>query len=158
MTEKKKRAPGGGRPTSFKPEYTEQAKKLAILGLDDKRMAQFFEVSEQTFNAWKHSQPLFLDALKNGKAFADANVAMSLYQKAIGYSHAEDDIRTVTLPNGMGSEIVITPTVKHYPPDTVACIFWLKNRQKELWRAQPENEVSPDLTKVLSGLIDKLPS
>ena len=29
-------------------------------------------------------------------------------------------------------------TVKHYPPDTTAAIFWLKNRQVERWRDKQE--------------------
>lgn len=33
-----------GRPTLFKPEYIEQAKKLALLGATDKELADFFEV------------------------------------------------------------------------------------------------------------------
>jgi hypothetical protein len=26
------------------------------------------------------------------------------------------------------------PYVEYVPPDTTACIFWLKNRRKDLWR------------------------
>ncbi len=35
---------------------------------------------------------------------------------------------------------VIVPTVKHYPPDTTACIFWLKNRQRDRWRDKQDHE------------------
>jgi hypothetical protein len=28
--------------------------------------------------------------------------------------------------------------VEHYPPDTTACIFWLKNRQPQRWRDRVE--------------------
>ena len=35
--------------------------------------------------------------------------------------------------------------VEHYPPDTTACIFWLKNRQPALWRDKVQQELSgPD--------------
>lgn len=34
----------GGRPTSFKPEYVEQARKLAFLGATDREVAEFFEM------------------------------------------------------------------------------------------------------------------
>lgn len=147
-----------GRPSSFKPEFIEQAKKLSMLGLTDKQMADFFDVTEQTLNNWKKSQEGFFESLKHGKLIADADVVQSLYKRATGYSHPEDDIRTVTLPGNMGSEIVITPTTKRYPPDTTACIFWLKNRQKEQWRDKPESETGDDLTAVLSSLVEKLPS
>jgi hypothetical protein len=39
----------------------------------------------------------------------------------------------------VGGEIVITPTVKHYPPDTSAATLWLKNRQGAVWRDKVEN-------------------
>jgi hypothetical protein len=31
---------------------------------------------------------------------------------------------------------------KFYPPDTTACIFWLKNRQREQWRDVQRHEVT----------------
>lgn len=120
------------RPTSYKEEYAEQAFKLCLLGAKDTELGDFFGVSEQTINSWKQKFPEFLEALKTGKASADANVAHSLYRRALGYSHPEDDIKVVS------GVVVATPTVKHYPPDTTACIFWLKNRDKENWRDRHE--------------------
>lgn len=111
-----------------------------MLGLIDKEMATFFGVSEQTFNTWKKTHPEFLESLKGGKTLADAGVAAKLFHRACGYEHPEDDIRAI---NG---QIVITPTIKHYPPDTTAAIFWLKNRQRALWRDKPEAEDDEDAT------------
>jgi hypothetical protein len=36
---------------------------------------------------------------------------------------------------------VRVPCVEHVPPDTTACIFWLKNRRKDLWRDRIDNTV-----------------
>lgn len=105
-----------------------QAQKLCRLGATDKELADFFGVSEPTLNTWKRLHPEFLESLKEGKSAADAEVADRLYQRALGYSHPEDRILQ---HNGVP---VVVPTVKHYPPDTVACIFWLKNRRPDLWR------------------------
>lgn len=127
----KGRAPFG-RPTDYKPEYNEQAYKFCLLGATDRRLAELFDVSEVTLNAWKKERPDFLKSLKAGKEIADAEVANSLYQRALGYSHPEDDIRAL---NG---EIVVTPTIKHYPPDTAAATLWLKNRQPNVWRDKLE--------------------
>lgn len=118
----------GGRPTSFKPEYVEQAYKLCLLGAIDKELCDFFNVAESTLNLWKQKQPKFLDALKRGKIIADATVAHSLYRRATGYSHPETHI------SNYQGEIIKTEITKHYPPDTTACIFWLKNRQPDKWR------------------------
>lgn len=128
-----------GRPTSYKPEYAEQAFKLCLLGATDKELASFFDVSEQTINAWKSSHSEFLESLKKGKAEADSNVANSLYNRALGYSHPEIDIRVA---NG---EIVETPIIKHYPPDATSAIFWLKNRQRDKWRDKVEQEISGEV-------------
>lgn len=148
---------GAGRPSSFKPEYVDQVEKLARFGMTDAQMAEVFDVSEQTFNAWKKAHPDFLEALKKGKHLSDAEVVQSLYRRAIGYSHPEDDIRTISLPDGGGSEIVITPTIKHYPPDTVACIYWLNNRQSANWRNKREAEAVEDIAEVLKAAVAKMP-
>ena len=120
------------RPTKYKPEYAKQAQKLCNLGADDANLADFFEVSRSTINLWKVQFSEFSDAVKVGKAPADERVKQSLYNRALGYSHEEDDIRVI------GGEIVVTPTVKHYPPDTAAMIFWLKNRMPDEFRANPD--------------------
>ncbi len=123
-----------GRPTSYKVEYTEQAFKLCLLGATDADLADFFEVSEKTINTWKDAHPEFLQSLKAGKDEADANVGERLYQRAMGYEHPEDKI---FMHEG---KPVVVPTVKHYPPDTTACIFWLKNRQRDRWRDKQDHE------------------
>jgi DNA-binding XRE family transcriptional regulator len=117
-----------GRPTSYKPEYAQLAEKMCKLGATDKDLAEAFGVSEQTINAWKQANPEFLESLTCGKVIADAEVAAKLFHRATGYSHSEDDIKVVQ------GAIVITPTTKHYPPDSTAAIFWLKNRRPKDWR------------------------
>lgn len=131
----------GGRPTKYKKEYDEQAYKLCLLGSTDKELASFFEVVESTINLWKLEHRGFSESIKRGKSLADANVAERLYKRAMGYEHKEDKIF-----NNNGEALVVG-TTKHYAPDTTAAIFWLKNRQPELWRDKPEptddGEVAP---------------
>lgn len=127
-----------GRPTLFKDEYCEQARKLCLLGATDKDLAHFFEVEEKTINNWKSNKPEFLQSIKKGKDFADANVADRLYQRALGFEHDSEEIKVVSDGQGMGSSIERVPIVKIYPPDTTAAIFWLKNRQKKYWRDKVE--------------------
>jgi hypothetical protein len=121
-----------GRPTDYLEEYNEQAKKLCLLGATDKELADFFDVAESTINLWKKTHPEFSESIKEGKLQADANVSERLYSRAMGYSHPEDKIF-----NNAGSEMVVK-TVKHYPPDTAAAIFWLKNRRPDKWRDKQE--------------------
>lgn len=140
------------RPSSFKPEYAEQAKKLCRLGATDADLADFFGVTFQTINNWKVQHPKFFESLKLSKEEADQRVEQSLFNRAMGYSCNEDDIRVVN------NEIVITPTIKHYPPDTTAMIFWLKNRKPTEWRDKQEIEHSGMpmvIVKDLTGRADE---
>jgi hypothetical protein len=125
-----------GRPTDYKEEYDGQARKLCLLGATDKEMGDFFEVSEQTINAWKTAHPTFLESIKEGKDRADSNVADRLYQRAMGFEHDSEEIKVVL------NQVERVKTRKIYPPDTIAAIYWLKNRQKDKWRDKTEQDVS----------------
>jgi DNA-binding XRE family transcriptional regulator len=124
------------RPPKYCDAFAEQARKLCRLGATDKELADFFGVSEQTINNWKTAYPEFLESIRNGKDLADAEVADKLFKRATGYEHPDVDIRVID------GAIVETPMVKHYPPDTTAAIFWLKNRQSAKWRDKVEAEVN----------------
>lgn len=118
-----------GRPSAYRPEFVDQAAKLCKLGATDRELADFFEVAESTLNLWKIEYPEFSESLKRGKEQADARVEQSLYRRALGYSHD-----AVKIFKNKDEEAVLVPYVEHYPPDTTACIFWLKNRQPDQWR------------------------
>ncbi len=139
-----------GRPTLYKDEYVEQAKKLCLLGATDKDLGDFFEVSEVTINAWKNKHPEFLKSIKGAKEEADSKVVRSLYERATGYSHPEEKIFC------NDGEITRADTTKHYPPDPTSMIFWLKNRDKDKWRDKHDHELSGELNikKIENVIID----
>ena len=156
MGEEKHKKPG--QPTKYKPEFENQALVLAEKGFTDNEVAKVFGVCGDTIQNWKKQFPQFFESLKKGKEIADQKVVQSLYQKALGYSHPEIHI---SVDKG---KVTKTNIIKHYAPDTTACIFWLKNRDKENWRDRQEikHDVSPELSTVL-GVISgstkgKLPS
>jgi hypothetical protein len=138
-----------GRPSAYKEEYAEQAFKLCLLGATDKAMADFFHVSEQTFNAWKQAQPDFLVSITRGKVQADSEVAEKLWHRARGYSHAAVKI---FMPAGAADPVYADYT-EHYPPDTNAASLWLRNRQPKLWRDKQEVEHSGAIS--LEGLVSE---
>lgn len=127
-----KRRPG--RPskydTGFKADFCDLARKLGLLGATEFQMAAVFGIGTTTLTEWKERHPEFAQAMNEGKLIADANVASSLYHRAMGYEHDDTDIRVIN------DRIVKTKIRKHYPPDTGACIFWLKNRAG--WRDKVE--------------------
>lgn len=124
------------RPSSYKPEFAEQAGKLCSLGATDEDLADFFKVHIRTISNWKGQYREFLQALKVGKDEADDRVERSLYQRANGYT---SDAVKIFMPAG-ASKPVYAPYREHVPPDTTAMIFWLKNRRPDLWRDRVQNE------------------
>lgn len=126
-----------GRPSKFKPEFLDQARKLAQLGATDREIGDFFGVDERTINRWKADHPAFCQSLKVGKEGADNRVEQALYRRALGYSH--DAVKIAVNAQG---EVTQVPFVEHFPPDTTAAIFWLKNRRKDEWRDIKAQELS----------------
>lgn len=122
-----------GRPSKF-DEYKERILTAAQLGAVDTQMAELIGVTRQTLDNWKESHPDFFAALKDHKTMIDKNVERSLYQRATGYSHPAVKIYA----DANTGEEKIVPYTEHYPPDTTACIFWLKNRDRENWRDRQE--------------------
>lgn len=121
-----------GRPTKYKPEFAEQAHKLTLLGADDPRLANFFEVDEATIHRWKAKHEEFCEAIKDGKDIADGDIAKSLYHRAMGYSHPDTKFFTEKDEEG-NLTVVEHEYTKHYPPDATAIAYWLNNRVKLKW-------------------------
>jgi hypothetical protein len=139
MEQEKTQKHPGGRPSKINSINLEKVKFLSLEGFTDKKIADFFDIDERTFNNLKKSKPEFFHSLKDWKKEADKEVEKSLYLRAKGYQHEEDKI---FCENG---KVTIVPTIKHYPPDPTAMIFWLKNRQPDVWRDKTEVEHSaPD--------------
>ncbi len=152
MTAKRSRAGVGGAPRKrpqtpaqlaepsppldlFEPKHAELAYQLCLLGADNARVAAIFGITAPTFERWRKEFPEFDSALKRGKDEADGVIALSLYGRAKGYSHQA--VKIFCDPKTGAREIV--DYVEHYPPDTTACIFWLKNRRPDLWRDRIEH-------------------
>jgi hypothetical protein len=125
-----------GRPSSYRPEFAKQVKKLCELGATDPDIADFFEVSIRTVERWKSEHAEFCRALKENKEVANQRVERSLYQRANGYTF--DSVK-IFPPTAHRPDLLEVPYREHVPPDTTACIFWLKNRKPEEWRDRQEH-------------------
>lgn len=139
------------RPTDYREEYAEQARKLCLLGYTDKQLADFFNVNESTITRWKTKYPEFCTSIKKGKEFADIEVVESLYKRALGIEYEEVELKT----DGKAKSKRVVK--KFIPPDTTAQIFWLKNRQPQKWRDKqiPEQEhQEPTPVKIVVKTVD----
>lgn len=127
---------GPGRPGFYRPEYAAQAKKLySIMGATDVEVAQFFDVHVNTVKNWIVANPDFAEARGCAKDVADDRVERSLYHRAVGYTFS-----AVKIFKPAGEDVTMVPYTEHVPPDTTACIFWLKNRRPEQWRDVQKHE------------------
>jgi hypothetical protein len=136
-----------GHPTAYKPEYCELAHNYCLLGATNEELAGFFGVARRTIDNWIATIPEFAAALKDGREIIDATVAKRLLSRALGYSH-----EAVRIMQYRGAAITVTYT-QHYPPDTQACIFWLRNRRRQSWRekVEPAQEATVDMVALLEA-------
>jgi hypothetical protein len=136
-----------GQPTLYKPEHCELAHNYCLLGATNEVLGDFFGVTSRTIDNWIAAHPDFADAVHRGRAVADARVVRALFDRACGFSH---EVSRTTLYRG--KEQTVTNTVS-YPPDTQACMFWLRNRQRHYWQARVEAslEVADDMAARLDA-------
>lgn len=125
--------PVQGRPSEWRPEMVEQARIACKLGATDHELAEAWGVCRRTVYRWRIEHPELVEAMAVGKDHADERVMRSLYLRAVGYSFESEKIF-----NDKDNGISRAPCVEHVPPDTVAAIFWLKNRRSDDWRDRKE--------------------
>ena len=104
---------------------------LASFRMTYLQIGEVFGVTEKTVQQWTKDEEIKC-ALKKGKEIADSRVERSLYERAVGYTHPEEKIFQHE------GKAIRVETLKHYPPDPVSCIFWLKNRKPDQWREKKE--------------------
>ncbi len=119
-----------GRPSKFNETLAMRIMELATAGCTDAEIAAKIGVSVATLTNWKGNKAGFVEALKDAKSVADDLVEAALFSRAIGYSHAAVKFFWDAKKSDIKSKLY----TERYPPDTTACIFWLKNRQPAAWR------------------------
>lgn len=107
-------------------------------GLTDEQIAGNMGISHTTLYEWRKKYPNISEALKKGKEVVDVEVENALYKRAIGYDYEETTEEQSE--DGYKKRVI----KKHMPPDTTACIFWLKNRKPREWRDKQEVGFSED--------------
>ena len=120
-----------GRPTLYRPDYCELARNYCLLGATNEELGELFGVTRRTIDNWIACQPDFEAAVKSGRLVADSKVACGLYERAIGF---ERTVKRTALYRGEPKDF---ETNVYFPPDTQACIFWLRNRCPENWDVRP---------------------
>ena len=130
-----------GQPTRYDAKaHVPWGASLARRGCSDEEIAEAFGVSVRTVYNWKKVHPEFLQALNECKGKADEAVVDSLYAKACGKAKRVTKKKRDVLDSD-GRKVTLTEVIEEtLPPDTTAMIYWLKNRQPELWRDRPKQD------------------
>ena len=138
---------GAGRATLYRRDLCDLARNYCLLGATNADLAGFFDVSTRTIDNWIAVHPEFAETVRDARAVADAKVARCLYERAVGYEHTVE--RTVW---HLGRERPVSEKVR-LPPDTRACMFWLRNRQPQYWsqRATAPEADTVDLLALLDA-------
>jgi hypothetical protein len=134
-----------GRPSSYRPDFAEQARKLCRNGATDREIADILGVCVRTFYRWRAEHDDFAEALRTGKELADDRVERALYERACGYDY---DDKKVFHPSG-AKEPVIVPIRVHVPADVGAARQWLASRRPKRWGAVKEAPEDFNLVEAL---------
>lgn len=139
----------GGVESLYDPNYhPKQVLKYALLGLTDKQMSELFDISEATFNNWKKQYSKFLESIRAGKMDADANVASTLYKRALGHTQKRKvafKVKDYDEKDRQIERVEVVETEDYFPPSDQAITMWLSNRQRKAWGSKSEIEHSGEL-------------
>ena len=123
-------------------------------GLTNDQMAEAMGIDRSTLLDWRKKYPPLSAAIKTNKDIADVAVENALYKRATGYDYTEE---TWYKDKDTGEMILSKKITKHVIPDTVAQIYWLKNRRPDLWRDRPAqvgNSAEDNLGAFFDALAD----
>ena len=101
--------------------HPQVGRALARAGTPRAEVAAILGIDEPMLDAWCVAHPAFAQAMREGRAFADARVEDTLYRRATGYDYEESEVEQA--PDGTKT---ITIKKKHVAGDVDACIFWMR--------------------------------
>lgn len=145
-----------GRPTKYDPKYhIPWARGLALRGATAEEIAREFGVAKSTLYKWAKEDEAFSNALNESRDIADMDVERTLYQRATGGKSRETK-KVIEIVDGQPQVKRVEETERELAPDVTACIFWLKNRQPQLWRDRQDVAISEEQDASIKEWIDAL--
>ena len=119
-----------GRPQklTFDEQILTVIRNLTKKGKTQDEISEILGISRTTFYRYKQISEEFSDAINSNRDIADDMVERALFEAATGYVAPETKVFMTK-----GGDIVTHDMEKHYPPDTKAAQFWLRNRRAKNW-------------------------
>ena len=118
-----------------------------LQGCTNEDIAKLMDINVSTLYEWSNLYPEISNALKTTKDFVDIDIENSLYRKAMGHRYKTKKFikcKEIKYSEETGKKISETETPVaveeevFIPPDTLAIIFYLKNRKPKDWRDQKD--------------------
>lgn len=148
----------------LEPENLTLLEGWARNGLTDEQIAHNMGISVRSLYEYKERFPQILQSLKKGKEVVDFEVENALLKKARG--HKEKVLKAFKIKkvkyNKDGKRISEIENIEYaeeevyIPPDTLAQIFWLKNRKKEQWRDKQPEATNTDALNKLDNILEEI--
>lgn len=128
-----------GRPSGFNEVIRDKILEMVAANKTDAEIAEVIGVHHRTLAKWRKADQAFGITIREMRIDADRLVEDSLFNRAMGYSHPEEKTTVITNPDGTET-VKVERSIKHYPPDTMAMTFWLRNRHPDRWREKQDVE------------------
>jgi hypothetical protein len=138
-------------PYKFREDMFDKVHHLARFGCTDEEIAEFFHISIQTLNAYKHDIPEFYGALQKGRLFDSMKVVDSLHKQALGYEVVETEEAEHMSRNGE-IRILKKRIVKYIQPNVTAAIYLLKTRHGDKWMDIIKSEKTQNLNIMVKNV------
>lgn len=113
----------------YHPSLAPVAYRLMLMGLTEEELAEHFGITPNMLCDWKRRHAQLKVAITLAGDPADADVVVKLRECALGYTHPEEKVFCTK-----DGDIVTHQTLKHYPPNPVAAMMYLSNRQRHRWK------------------------
>lgn len=149
-----------GKPTGYDAKsHVLWGASLARRGCTAAEIAEAFGITDRTLYRWQKAHPELCQALKASRSQADEAIVDSLYARAIGKAKRTTKKKRDVLDSD-GRKVTLTEVIEEtLPPDTTAMIYWLKNRQPELWRDRPrQDDTDTAVLKAAKELVSSVQS
>jgi hypothetical protein len=111
-----------------------KVRALAEKGMKDEEMWTALGIKRASFYLYQQKHPDFADAIKQGKRGPNQEAEASLFRQIMGYTVQERHVEKVRDIKGRERVRKVLIVDRYIPPNTVATIFFLKNRVPEVWR------------------------
>ena len=140
--EKKKKSNAGRKP---KYDYWLGEDGLFLIGcwardgFTEEEIANKMNIGVSTLSEWKNKFPELTETLKKNKEIVDYRVEASVLQSIMG--HTETYTNQKVTKDG---DVVEYQETVYIPPNVLAQMFWLKNRQPHKWRDKVEITTNED--------------